>query len=63
MRVSKENILIEQFSKILNLKNDLIYSVPWIQPVKIDDKLIEDYKFIYKFNLFNFFFIFKKSIY
>ena len=50
MKVSKENILFEQFSKILNLKNDLIYSVPWIQPVKIDDKLIKDYSFIYKFN-------------
>ena len=62
MRVYKENILIEQFSKILNLKNDLIYSVPWIQPVKIDDKFIEDYKFIYKFNLLNFFFNFLKII-
>ncbi len=63
MRVYKENILFEQFSKILNLKNDLIYSVPWIQPVKIDDKLIKDYSFIYKFNILNFLFNFLKSVY
>ena len=62
MRVYKENILFEQFSKILNLKNDLIYSVPWIQPVKIDDKLIKDYSFIYKFNILNFLLIFKVSV-
>lgn len=63
MTVLKKNILFDQFSKILNLKNDLVYSVPWIQPVKIDDKIIEDYRFIYKFNFYNFFYNFLKSVY
>ena len=56
MRVYKENILFEQFSKILNLKNDLFIIQYLIQPVKIDDKLIKDYSFIYKFNILNFLF-------
>ena len=43
-------------------KNDLIYSVPWIQPVKIDDTLIKNYRFIFKFNLSNFIFNFSKSL-
>ena len=63
MKSSQKKILYDQFSKILNLKNDLIYSVPWIQPVKIDDTLIKNYRFIFKFKLSNFIFNFSKSLY
>ena len=63
MKSSQKKILYDQFSTILNLKNDLIYSVPWIQPVKIDDTLIKNYRFIFKFNLSNFIFNFLKSLY
>ena len=45
--MNKFELIKEQLSKILDLKNDLIFTVPWIQPVKIDDYTIDqEYKFI-----------------
>ena len=63
MKIFNKDILFDQFSKILNLKNNLIYSVPWIQPVKIDDKIINEYMFVLKFNFSNFTFNLFKSFY
>ena len=45
--MDNSEIIKSQLSKILQLENDLINSIPWIQPVKIDDQTIRnDYQFI-----------------
>ena len=45
--MNNSEIIKLQRSKILQLENDLINSIPWLQPVKIDDYTIKnDYLFI-----------------
>lgn len=64
MKPSRLEILEEQLSKILNLKNDFIFSVPWIQPTKIDSEIIDkEYKFIINFDLISFIYVFFKSFF
>ena len=57
-------IIKSQLSKILQLENDLINSIPWIQPVKIDDQTIRnDYHFIVTRRNFSFIKILIRSFY
>ena len=64
MKQNKLIYLEDQLSKILSLKNDLIFSVPWIQPTKIDSEIInKEYKFITNFSFINFIYMFLKSIF
>lgn len=60
--MNKFELIKEQLSKILDLKNDLIFTVPWIQPVKIDDYTIDqEYKFIITKSYISFLLILLKS--
>ena len=50
--------------KIFKIDNDLLFAIPWIQPVKINDKnLIDTYSSFIKSNPINYFKLFFISIF
>ena len=64
MNSSNKNLLYSELSKLLENDDEFIYSIPWIQPVKIDEyKINNDYSFIINKSIKNFIFVLFKSIF
>ena len=64
MLISKLEKIQSQLTKIKELNNNYLYSVPWIQPVKIDEHIIhKDYEFIYKFRIIKYLYYFLLSLF
>lgn len=64
MNINEFKKVDESIKKIFKIDNDLLYAIPWIQPVKIlDQNLYNSYSPFIKFNLINFSKLFLVSIF
>ena len=64
MNIDEFKKINNSIEKIFKVDSDLLFAIPWIQPVKVNDKnLIDTYSSFIKFNPINYIKLFFISIF